>query len=163
VTTVLFSGDMYLSYGQLIAYDADVSLPGLLWDDDHVRQGFARRVDGACIGTLSEHGHVHLRVVDGRPQSWVGYERVVSLSMSIRSGVIRLHGIEAREMPATVRVQPGMYRLAIAQSGRPEEEENSRVDVYLWATDGDAPSEILVADEELMAPPVPLREDATVA
>ncbi len=50
------------SYGQFMVYDDSVTLPGCVWQDHHVRQGFARRESVVCFGTILDFGKANVHV-----------------------------------------------------------------------------------------------------
>lgn len=54
--------DLTILYTQLVVHHAELHLPGLLWDDDHVDQGFAWSKGIVSFGVPDHDGQCLLRV-----------------------------------------------------------------------------------------------------
>lgn len=77
------SPGMYFSYNQFIVFDGSEKIPGSLWDDDHVRQGFVRREFSIFFSTLSDFGDAVIRVFIGSLDNFSCYERVISVPLHV--------------------------------------------------------------------------------
>ena len=151
----------YVSYNQLMVADAGL-LPGLLWEDAHMQQGFVRRPPArASFSTLIEDGYCELRCFAGRPPAWQEYVRVIVVPFTTK-GEIRVEGPDEDKKPM-LHVEPGHYRLFAAQRPLDGADVTLRFDMFLerLAAPLNA-SEIVVADGGL-DPPEQLVEVGDVA
>jgi hypothetical protein len=142
-----------------------VSLPGSLWTDTHVRQGFARRDRVVSFGTVLEAGRAVLKVHLGSYGPSEGHERVVTVPFSTPSGKVMIDGPEEFRGRHVV-LESGHYRLTAAQQVIGEEfvdEFQELIELYFESVPKPvSASEILVADP-LLDPPAVLLEEAEVA
>ena len=61
---LLLKPRLYFSYSQFMVYDRE-HIPGCIWTDGHVAQGFARKESVVCFGTLLEYGHADVSATVG--------------------------------------------------------------------------------------------------
>lgn len=149
--------DLYFSYSQFFVYDSSIRSPGCLWTDAHVAQGFARRRCVVCFGTLLEFGSAKLCYIHGPYQANPKYERVVAVPFEVVTGRVMVDGPDELNVRRSFAVPPGHYELVAAQNVLDDEQE--AIDLFIHAVEAPiAASRIIVADNELLAPPVPLIE-----
>lgn len=152
---------LYFSYGQFLVYDASVRLPGCLWNDAHVAQGFARRASVACFSTLLEFGDATVYCTQGPFEPSDGYERVIAVPFTALTGKVIVDGPDEHDRARFFHVPAGDYELVAAQQAISDDEEI--VDLFVRALQEPMPkSRVLVADEALNPPKV-LLETADVA
>jgi hypothetical protein len=160
-SNLILSGRFYYSYSQFMVFDRSVKLPGCAWTDAHFLQGFARRDQNVCFGTLSEFGHADLNVYLAPYETRDEYERVVEVPLKVLSTEIAISGPEEYPEKYVAQVTAGDYRLVSAQATVREDLET--IDLYLERLAFPlAGSRIIVADGALR-PPSPLLETAEVA
>jgi hypothetical protein len=152
---------VYFSYSQFCVFDRSVTLPGCAWTDAHFRQGFARREENVCFGTLLEFGHAELAVHLGPYEAMGHHERVVEVPLSVSSGEIVIAGPEDTQNEHLVQLAPGHYRLVVAQTVTAEDREAIALHFERLA-EPLLHSRIVVCDDAL-APPDPLVETVDVA
>lgn len=157
----VLASSLYFSHRQFFVFDKSVALPGCAWTDVHFRQGFARRQNNVCFGTLMDFGEGQLSVYLGPYSSAGRHNRIIAVPIELLSGEVVIAGPEEFEDVRVLRLTPGHYRLTAAQVAIDEESE--RIDLY-FETLGEpiSRSQIIVADEEL-APLTPLLETVEVA
>jgi hypothetical protein len=154
-------GVMYFSYGQFMVFDRDEQLPGSLWNEGHVNQGFVRRKYTVGFGTIFEHGTAELRVFVGTPANFIAYQRVVCVPIEAPSGELRFEGPEEDPIQRFVRLPPGAYNVCVAQ--RVISEGSLQVGVFVSpALDAPLRSSVVIADEQLK-PQATLIETGEVA
>ena len=156
--------DVYVSYGQIMVFDASVKLPGCLWTPEHGRQGFVRRDQTASFRTIVEYGHtpvhVHLEPFVSSPE----HVCAIEVPLRVTSGAVAIGGPEEIERKNLVALPAGSYRVTCAQSGT--ESEGETVEIYLEKLERPLThSRILVAGDffDPPGPPSPLVEDAEIA
>lgn len=62
IFAVLTEFDLTILYTQIVVQHADLQLPGLLWDDDHLDQGFAWSEGIVGFGVPDHDGQCFLRI-----------------------------------------------------------------------------------------------------
>lgn len=153
--------DLSFSYSQFFIFDHEVTEPGLEWTDKHVRQGFARRPQVISIGTLLEYGVAKASLICGTFDVFSGYHRVLAIPLRIKSGAVSIAGPEESDLNRHYVVEPGNYRVTVAQSVLGDDLE--KIVILLEKTKAlHQTSEILVADGGLN-PILPLLETAKKA
>jgi hypothetical protein len=158
----------YISYSQLMVFDASMGLPGLDWKPRHTRQGFARRPSSASFVTLEEYGDVALRVTLGEFANDEKYLRVIAVPFEVRSGEVQIEGPEETNEKRSVHVALGRYVLTVAQFYEdyyPTTDVVQSVDVNFSPMGTDEhinASQIIKADSALL-PEYPLLENADIA
>lgn len=148
-------------YSQLWVFDRAVRRPGLLWDDVHLAQGFARRGSVVIVRTMEDYGRATVTFVVGPFVPSQRYDRVVAVPFLVISGELCVEGPEAPGAGNVFRVPVGRYRLVIGQRRVARFEQ--AVDVFCeHRTALPDRSELLVVDSEL-SPPETLAETAEEA
>jgi len=154
---------MSFSHSQFAVFDASVAQPfSFHWQQVHVDQGFARRARNVCFGTLIEFGLADLSIHFGPFSRALDAERVIEVPLYVTSKEV---GIEAVEEWGTyrrrVKVEPGHYRLVVAQSIQDVYDDygadgyREQIDIYLERLRQPLQrSSILVADAALNPPDV---------
>jgi hypothetical protein len=140
--------ELYFSYGQFLAYDANEPEPGSLWTEMHVQQGFVRRPHALAFGTLLDHGTAALRVFLGNPESLDDYVRVVSVPIDLTSGTLCIEGPEEYPIERWIALSDDQYRLVVAQSYGAK--SRLSIDLYVELTGRrEEKSAVLKMDESL--------------
>lgn len=152
--------ELIFSYGQFMVYDSSVTLPGCVWQDLHVRQGFARRESVVCFSTILEYGranvHVWLLPFTKRNE----HQRVISVPFFSPEGRVFLEGPEETVTNRCLEIEVGHYLVTAAQYVLNDQEEE--IDLFFERVLSPAVhSRILLADEQL-TPPEELLEDAEI-
>ena len=154
---------LYFSYSQFFVYDQSVALlHGLLWEDEHVAQGFARRESTISFATLLEFGHADV-TVELRPFVPNNvYERVIVVPFTATTGRVFVDGVDETNMVERfIDIAEGHYRLVAAQRTVGDEEEV--IDLFFEKlAEPLQHSEVIVADKQLDVPGT-LLETAEVA
>jgi hypothetical protein len=160
-TLISMSPLLYFSYNQFMIFDASERLPGCVWTDKHVAQGFARRESTVNVGTLLEFGQAAISMAIGQYLPQEKYERVIAVPFECTSGTICIEGPEETEVERSHGLSVGHYRLVIAQSITGS--DNELVDIYFEPRSTPTfLSEILVLDQ-MIDPPDQLVETAAIA
>jgi len=153
--------ELQFSYNQFVVYDGSVSMPGCIWTDLHVRQGFARRESVVCFGTILEFGKAHLTVFFGPYAENRKHQRAISTPFDSPTGKVLIEGPEESETNRFVEIAPGHYRVTAAQLVADDDREE--IELYFEKVSEPAQdSKIIIADEEL-EPPTKLAERAEIA
>ena len=99
-----------VSYGQVVVYTANLERPGLLWDDDHLAQGFAWD-NGIVSFAVPDHDGASLVEVNSLEKQRPPIDRAlwaVEVPFEVTSGNIEVGTIM---MMRTVHVPIGKYSL----------------------------------------------------
>ena len=157
----VYNFELFFSYGQFMVYDHSVSLPGCIWQDLHVNQGFARRESVVCFGTILDYGranvHVWLQPFAKRKE----HQRAISVPFFSPEGRVFLEGPEETVTDRYLDIEVGHYLVTAAQYVLNYQEEE--IDLFFERVISPAAhSRILLADEQLN-PPEELVEDAEIA
>lgn len=152
--------EIVFSYNQFLVFDKSVPMPGCIWTDSHVKQGFARRDSMVCFGTILEFGKAFLNVYFEPYKESKNHQRVITTPFSSPSGVVLIEGPEERNTSHSIRLEPGNYNLTAAQQVKGDIED---IDLYFdKVIEPCKHSNIVIADEDL-DPPAELVEQAEIA
>lgn len=153
---------IYFSYNQFMIFDRSVDLPGCAWTKTHVDQGFARRENCLCVGTLLEFGEADVMVHMGPYDMREPYERVISVPIELSSGEVAIEGPEDDlEGQRFVNMDSGHYRLTAAQLVTGENHE--KIDLFFEKLNEPLKASRIVIGDEALHPPSPLLESAEAA
>jgi hypothetical protein len=159
-TALLGSFEVQFSYNQLLIYDVSVAVPECEWTEDHVRQGFARRISNICLGTILQGGTARIRVYHGPYVQQDRYHRVIATPFYSPQGKVVVSGLLEIHIAHLVQLGPGHYRLVSAQTLVDEAQEREHIDLFFVPEDvPSSQSEILLGEPD-SSPPTPLLEDA---
>lgn len=123
------------------------------WTDLHARQGFSRGPGTIQLSTLTQFGSAKLTVhlQDYNEQS--KFERVIEIPFEIPKGKLEIGSIERVDDPLVIEVEPGYYKVVVAQSLLAEDESGAGrelIDIYLGKLEYPIiKSKILVCDAGL--------------
>lgn len=152
--------EIQFSFNQFLVYDSSVSMPGCLWTDTHIRQGFARRESVVCFGTILEFGKASLSVYLEPYPKEMNHDRAISTPFKSPTGKILIEGPEESNTNRYIELEPGFYNLTAAQKVVDYCEE---IELFFEKViEPNSHSMIIIADDEL-DPPDELKEYAEIA
>lgn len=151
-----------IAYGQITVFRHGLSRPGLLWDDDHVAQGFAWDNDTVSFGVTDHDGRCWVDIAT-TDQVDIFQDAISALSVPFDAKTDRID-IGTVGAAQIFTLTPGSYSLIFqARPGRKIEDEDY---AYLFSIrfvlDHDPRFRILRRGGEVQAEHV-LRQDATRA
>jgi hypothetical protein len=146
------------SFWQIQIYDRSVVVPACIWTRAHVPQGFARRASTASFATLLDAGAASVAVYQSSFPKEGQYDRVICIPFHAQSGNLGLGAPDDWPHENGFAIEPGHYRLCVAQRLISEDEET----IHLFFEKLIQPisqSTVVVRDSNL-TPPSVLLEDS---
>ncbi len=128
------------------------------WTEQHNSQGFSLAPGIIQISTLTQFGSANLTVYVQQYEKQERFERVIEMPFEVPTTQIEIGSIERVRDPVIVGVEPGHYRVVVAQSLLGEDEIGAgREEIEIFLEKVDVPlckSRILVCDAALNPPEV---------
>lgn len=135
--------EVYISYGQLAVFGADLKNPFNDWTEQHVLQGFAWREESVSFATMHDAGtyKVELEMV-AHFQMDVGVKRAISVPFEVKAN--QLLEIASISDGQTVQLKPAHYQLIFQEWSK----KNKKCRLSFVENGATSPS-VLVKDKAL--------------
>jgi|688.fasta_scaffold35974_7 hypothetical protein len=146
------------SFGSLF-----ITLPNAIsedvgWTENHERQGFSRGPGVLQFATLTQFGSAELVLKVQQCHELSDFERVIQVPFEIQSRKVKIGSIECANDPIIVDLEPGCYKVVVAQKLIDEDEIGAgREAIEICFEQLESPlkeSKILVCDSGLNPPNV---------
>ncbi|NJK64983.1 MAG: hypothetical protein HC921_21785 [Synechococcaceae cyanobacterium SM2_3_1] len=148
---------LFSFYSQVEIHQSDLELPGNMWEEEHVNQGFSWRPGSVSFGLLIDTGYVHTKIylsnivgTDKEPE-----RRIVVPFRVSPSGLVKVSDTVRDEL---IEIPQGNYRLTF-EVGRLDK-ENEWCNLYFYPQEKVTP-EIFVSGD--LNPSYPLLMHANPA
>lgn len=152
------NSELPYSFGSIHILDSGVELPDIGWSEAHERQGFSRGPGCIQIATFTQFGTAQLVLKVGPLTESVGFERIIEIPMDVSSNKIEVFSADCADSPETVNVEPGHYRVVVAQQLLNENEIGAGLEriaiSFEKISDALTVSRIIVCDADLNPPSV---------
>lgn len=155
---------VHFSHNQIIVHDLMSLPPESSWSQREFDQGFSKSRMWVSFGTLLAWGRAAVQLAASSDLAIAGAERAIAVPIASPTGRLVICGPEDSQVSEMCVVEPGEYRLVLAQRVLNPDVDDGTVpciDVRVFVEPcrkDDCRSEILVQDEDL-TPQFPLLED----
>jgi hypothetical protein len=149
---------VWFSFGQIQIHDKSVPVPACIWTPAHVAQGFARRESTTSFATLLDAGNALVSLFLSPLPKEMQYDRVICIPLHAPSGKLGLGAPDDWPHACSFMIEPGHYRLCVAQRFVTEDEE--AIDLFLEKMVHPTGQSAVVVCDSLLTPPRVLLEDS---